>query len=210
MHFRPQLQDLTEPREVMKLISVIAELADVLDVLYTTTAPNGNITARQNRIAFYDNSGVYSLWVNTDGATAWAGMGGELTPGAGGSITDADGDTRIEVEKNPDEDKVRIITKDIERALLSELFSETYIKVNKHSDLDGDTAWEVEKNADEDKARCKTGGTEAMVIDDSQDLYMTSGKKIALDGSTKQFYSKYNSTSGYTEFYADGALRLQI
>ena len=78
------------------------------------------------------------------------------------------------------------------------------------TDADGDTKIQLEESTDEDKIRFDTGGTEAMVIDDSQDLYMTSGKKIALDGSTKDFYAKFNSTSDYMEFYVNGALRLQI
>lgn len=37
----------------------------------TTTAPNGNVKAKQNTVILYNNAGTYSLWVNTDGNTTW-------------------------------------------------------------------------------------------------------------------------------------------
>jgi hypothetical protein len=46
-------------------------MAEELSVLYTTTAPNGNISAERNRIALYNNSGAFSVWINTDGGTTW-------------------------------------------------------------------------------------------------------------------------------------------
>lgn len=53
------------------MITYLREAFRELDVVYTTTAPNGSLDARQGTIVLYDNSGVYSLWINTTGSTAW-------------------------------------------------------------------------------------------------------------------------------------------
>lgn len=71
MQYRLPLTEVKTPEDVAKLVAAFSEISEQLDVLYTTTAPNGNISARQGRIAVYNNSGVYTTWINTDGATTW-------------------------------------------------------------------------------------------------------------------------------------------
>lgn len=63
--------DLSQPADLSQLKRAISTLADETDQLYTTTAPNGNISARIGRIAVYDNSGTITYWANTDGAKTW-------------------------------------------------------------------------------------------------------------------------------------------
>ena len=74
MDFRPGISDLKTPEDIIKLVSALSEMADSLDVLYTTTAPNGSISARIGRIAIYNNGGTYEQWQNVDGATTWQRM----------------------------------------------------------------------------------------------------------------------------------------
>lgn len=71
MDLFPSFMDLSKPNDLLKLKQIITELAADLDVLYTTTAPNGNISARQGRIALYNNAGTYTKWVNVDGLLTW-------------------------------------------------------------------------------------------------------------------------------------------
>lgn len=71
MDLRANLNDLTDPKDVERLKSIISELADSLDILYTDSAPNGNISARQGRIAQYKNGSAYETWQNVDGAKLW-------------------------------------------------------------------------------------------------------------------------------------------
>lgn len=91
-----------------------------------------NLGATVDPITTDDSDSDYqvgSLWINitlnkafrcldaTVGAAVWkdtTAAGG----GGGDNIQDADGDTRIETEKNPDEDKIRFTTLNIERMLL--------------------------------------------------------------------------------------------
>jgi len=69
--YRLNVKDLSNPKDLARLITSISEIADECDTLYTETAPNGNISARQGRVALYNNSGTYTLWINTDGGTIW-------------------------------------------------------------------------------------------------------------------------------------------
>lgn len=71
MDYRINVQDLTKREDLLKLVNAISEIAEELDILYTTTAPNGNITGRQGRKALYNNSGTYTFWVNTTGLQVW-------------------------------------------------------------------------------------------------------------------------------------------
>src|SRR3990167_10698259 len=71
MDLFPSFMDLSKPNDLLKVKQIITELAADLDVLYTTTAPNGNISARQGRIALYNNAGTYTKWVNVDGLLTW-------------------------------------------------------------------------------------------------------------------------------------------
>ena len=77
MNLQPQLSDLSKPENIQQLSAILAELAEQLDTLYTTTAPNGNISARQGRIALYNNSGTYTTWINTTGSTVWQQISAE-------------------------------------------------------------------------------------------------------------------------------------
>lgn len=74
MDLRPEFIDLTKPNDLLALKKHLSEMADELDILYTTTAPNGTISARQGRIALYNNGGTYSYWLNTTGSTVWVEM----------------------------------------------------------------------------------------------------------------------------------------
>lgn len=71
MDYRLNLKNLSNPEEVARLITAISEIADECDILYLTSAPDGNVSARQGRICLYNNGGSFELWVNTDGAKAW-------------------------------------------------------------------------------------------------------------------------------------------
>lgn len=71
MDLRPNFTDLTQPNDILELKRIIQELADELDIIYTTTAPDGNISARQGRRALYKNGSVYERWINVDGLTTW-------------------------------------------------------------------------------------------------------------------------------------------
>lgn len=115
----------------------------------------------------YCNQGMKIVLQDSAASTIWTED--DIMP-IGGYLSDADDDTRVEVEKNPDEDKIRFTTGGLERGLLSGTFSETYMTFSKHQDLDGDTIINVEESNDEDKIRFDTGGTEAMIIDDSQNV----------------------------------------
>lgn len=76
MDLRLNLKDLSNPKDIAQLVSAISELADSLDVLYTDTSPDGNISARQGRIAQYDTGSAYETWQNVDGGTTWQRIDG--------------------------------------------------------------------------------------------------------------------------------------
>lgn len=76
MQYRLNIKDLKTPEEVEKLVSSLSEAFDQLDVMYSTTAPNGSISGRQGQLCLYNNSGTYSLWVNTTGSTVWQQIDG--------------------------------------------------------------------------------------------------------------------------------------
>lgn len=82
MEIRLNLRDLTNPKDVEKLVSTISEIADGLDIIYTESAPNGNITARQGRRCLYKNGNNYETWENVDGSTTWQ----QITTGAPSSF----------------------------------------------------------------------------------------------------------------------------
>jgi hypothetical protein len=71
MDLRANIGQLKTPQDIERLTSIISLISDELDVLYTTTAPNGNISARIGRIAIYKNGSTYETWQNTDGSTTW-------------------------------------------------------------------------------------------------------------------------------------------
>ena len=77
MDIRLNLGELKTPSDIQKLVSAISEMADSLDTLVSTTAPNGNISGRQGQKCLYNNSGTYTVWINTTGSTVWQQIGAE-------------------------------------------------------------------------------------------------------------------------------------
>jgi len=77
MDIRLNLGELKTPADIQKLTSIISEMADSLDTLVSTTAPNGNISGRQGQKCLYNNSGTYTVWINTTGSTVWQQVGAE-------------------------------------------------------------------------------------------------------------------------------------
>lgn len=71
MDLRVPFQSLDNPNDILALKNVLSKLAFELDAIYTTTAPNGNISARQGTRAVYLNGATYEYWVNVDGNTTW-------------------------------------------------------------------------------------------------------------------------------------------
>lgn len=65
------LNNLNDPTELKSLRDYLIELYEETDVVYTTIAPNSNITARRGKFALYNNSGTYTVWINIDGSTLW-------------------------------------------------------------------------------------------------------------------------------------------
>lgn len=79
MDLRPSFIDLANPNDLLSLKKNLTEISDELDIIYTTTAPNGAISARQGRRAIYKNGSNYEEWINTDGLTTWVRTGGTTT-----------------------------------------------------------------------------------------------------------------------------------
>jgi hypothetical protein len=72
------LGDLSNPENVKNLTSYLKDAFRDLDIIYSTSAPNGNIGASRGRTCLYNNSGTYTIWVNTDGGTTWQQVGADL------------------------------------------------------------------------------------------------------------------------------------
>jgi len=64
-------EDLTKPQDLYRLKEHLRELYDLFDPLYTTTAPNGNLSSQRGKLAIYNNNEVYTIWINLDGKTLW-------------------------------------------------------------------------------------------------------------------------------------------
>ena len=65
------LGDLKNPADIRRLEQILAELYDLFDPLYETTAPNGAISAPRGKLAIYKNGSTYEQWQNMDGDTLW-------------------------------------------------------------------------------------------------------------------------------------------
>ena len=82
-----------------------------------TTAQRNNIVSPVQGLLVFDNN-TQSFWYRN--ATAWKELAGGGSSGSGGnSIQDADGNTKVETEKKPNEDRVRFALGDIETMVLS-------------------------------------------------------------------------------------------
>jgi len=77
MDIRIRIGELKTPQDILKLVSTISEIADELDTLITETAPNGNISGRQGKIALYKNGATYTTWINTTGLKVWQQISAE-------------------------------------------------------------------------------------------------------------------------------------
>ena len=77
MDYKLNIENLNNPADLQKLKSAISELAFDLDAIYTTTAPNLNISARQGTRAIYLNGATYEYWVNCDGLLSWQRQAGQ-------------------------------------------------------------------------------------------------------------------------------------
>lgn len=86
------LKDLTIPSEMKRLRDYLRDIYDKFDVLYTETAPNGNITERRGKIAIYNSSGTITTWVNTDGATTWQQLNTVFGDFDGGNYSEFESD----------------------------------------------------------------------------------------------------------------------
>lgn len=78
MDLRPAFEGMDKPADILELKKILSEMSDELDTLYTTTAPNGNISARQGRKCLYKNGSNYEEWINVDGLLTWVRSGGTL------------------------------------------------------------------------------------------------------------------------------------
>lgn len=65
------LKDLAKPEEIKVLTDYLKEAFENGDVIYTTSAPNGSISAVRGKFALYLNGSTYELWQNTNGGTTW-------------------------------------------------------------------------------------------------------------------------------------------
>lgn len=103
MDYRLEVTDLSKPDGLLRLKTAISEIADECDVMYSETAPNGNVSARQGRLCLYNDSGTYSLWQNTTGLTTWVQLTNQ-------SLWEVDGDeTQLKTADEIDMQSKKII-----------------------------------------------------------------------------------------------------
>ena len=68
------LNDLTQPKDLLRLKQYLQDLYREEYPIYTTTNPNGNIEAKRGRMALYFDTPDYYLFLNIDGSTGWRGV----------------------------------------------------------------------------------------------------------------------------------------
>lgn len=106
-------------------------------------------------------------------------------------------------------------------AALAERLTDVYTYASgdteKIRDADKDTIVNTEESTDEDIIRFDTNGTEAFVIDNSQDVEVKAGafaiptdEWIYFEGLTGDTKMKYNSTSNYIEVWVDNLKRVEL
>jgi len=78
MDLRPAFTSFDNPNDILELKRIIQEMSDELDIIYTTSNPNGVVSARQGRRAIYKNGSSYETYTNVDGLTTWVRVGGSL------------------------------------------------------------------------------------------------------------------------------------
>lgn len=61
--------------------NIFSNIYSLYNTLFTTTAPDGNLTDIRGRIALYFDGAANSVWINTDGATAWKELTSTFTLG---------------------------------------------------------------------------------------------------------------------------------
>jgi len=105
VNFRLDIQDLTKPENVKKLMDAISEIADKVDIGVVTVAPNGVTGGRKGKVVLYDTGSGFETWQNTDGATAWVRIDQSAVVATDPTkIEDDDQDTGIESERTSDDD----------------------------------------------------------------------------------------------------------
>ena len=68
------LNNLSDPKEVLRLKQYLQDLYREEYPIYTTTNPNGNIEAKRGRMALYYDASDYFIYMNLDGSTTWKGV----------------------------------------------------------------------------------------------------------------------------------------
>ena len=64
-------QKLDNAADIKTLIDLIKKIYDEFDLIYTTTNPNGVLSARRGKQAILYTGGKFYLTTNVDGATSW-------------------------------------------------------------------------------------------------------------------------------------------
>ena len=134
------------------------------------------VDAVNNLVGINNATPSYTLDVGGD-----VNLSGNITVGgsyvglSSDAITDADGDTKIQVEESADEDVIRFDVAGAEKAFINSTgltvsgdieVTGSYVGLSSDSitDADGDTKIQVEESADEDTIRFDTAGIERMTI----------------------------------------------
>ena len=100
-----------------------------------------------------------------------------------GALFDTDGDTGVEVEASPDEDKIRMQTAGTERLVVDYLGVKPAVG-HGVCDADGDTQVYVEKTTDEDHVRIDAAGSEILSINASGLSFSTGSRVSAISNDT--------------------------
>ena len=65
------IEDLSKASDLERLKSILRDIYDEFDVIYTTTNPNGSISARRGKQAIYYDGADYFFSINVDGSNTW-------------------------------------------------------------------------------------------------------------------------------------------
>lgn len=136
------------------------------DAALTTVNPNPVVADFTGRFGdIFLESGDYKVVLkDADDAVIWTRDPVTGTSTSVGSLTDADGDTKVQVEESADEDKIRFDALGTEIAVIDS--NGLNFKIGGGiTDADGDTKIQLEEGADDDTIRFDALGTEIMTID---------------------------------------------